>query len=62
MLVDNPEVLRAIFSSTKLVIAVHCEDEQSIRTNLKAAQEKYGDDIPMAEQPLIRSEEACYLS
>ena len=62
MLVDNPEVLRAIFSSTKLVIAVHCEDEQSIRTNLKAAQEKYGDDIPMAEHPLIRSEEACYLS
>jgi dihydroorotase len=62
MLVDNPEVLRAIFRSTKLVIAVHCEDEQSIRTNLKAAQEKYGDDIPMAEHPLIRSEEACYLS
>ena len=62
MLVDNPEVLRAIFSSTKLVIAVHCEDEQMIRTNLKAAQEKYGDAIPMAEHPLIRSEEACYLS
>ena len=62
MLVDNPEVLRAIFNSTKLVIAVHCEDEQTIRTNLKAAQEKYGDDIPMAEHPLIRSEEACYLS
>ena len=62
MLVDNPEVLRAIFNSTKLVIAVHCEDEQTIRTNLKAAQEKYGDDIPMAEHPLIRSEKACYLS
>ena len=62
MLVDNPEVLRAIFSSTKLVIAVHCEDEQTIKTNLKAAQEKYGDSIPMAEHSLIRSEEACYLS
>ena len=40
MLVDNPEVLKSIFSSTKLVIAVHCEDEETIRTNLKAAKEK----------------------
>ncbi len=62
MLVDNPKVLKSIFSSTKLVIAVHCEDEQTIRKNLKAALERYGDDIPIAEHPLIRSEEACYLS
>ncbi|MEK9565765.1 MAG: dihydroorotase [Flavobacteriaceae bacterium] len=62
MLVDNPEVLKSIFSSTKLVIAVHCEDEDTIRTNLKAAKEKYGDAIPISEHPRIRSEEACYLS
>ena len=62
MLVDNPKVLKSIFSRTKLVIAVHCEDEQTIRKNLKAALERYGDDIPIAEHPLIRSEEACYLS
>ncbi len=62
MLVDNPEVLKSIFSSTKLVIAVHCEDEQTIKENLKAAQQKYGDEIPISEHPLIRSEEACYLS
>ena len=36
MLVDNEEVLRKIFSSTDLVISVHCEDEPTIRKNLAA--------------------------
>ncbi len=62
MLVDNPETLENIFRNTKLLIAVHCEDEATIRTNLKAYQEKYGEDIPMKCHPEIRSEEACYLS
>jgi len=35
MLVDNPEVLEKIFSSTDLLIAVHCEDETTIQQNLK---------------------------
>ncbi|GGI55900.1 dihydroorotase [Winogradskyella haliclonae] len=62
MLVDNPEVLEKIFSSTDLVISVHCEDESTIRENLAKAKAKYGDDIPMELHPVIRSEEACYLS
>jgi len=62
MLVDNPEVLEKIFSSTDLLIAVHCEDETTIRRNLKTYVDKYGDDIPMKFHPIIRSEEACYLS
>ncbi len=62
MLVDDLEVLEKIFSSTKLVIAVHCEDETTIRANLKSYVETYGDDIPMHCHPIIRSEEACYLS
>ena len=62
MLVDNPEVLEKIFSSTDLLIAVHCEDEQTIRDNTAAYKEKYGDDIPIEFHPKIRSEEACYLS
>ena len=62
MLVDNPEVLKEIFSSTPLLISVHCEDEETIRTNLAAHIEKYGDDIPVELHPIIRSEEACYLS
>ncbi len=62
MLVDNPDTLRSIFSSTDLVISVHCEDEATIRKNLAAHKEQYGDDIPVHLHPIIRSEEACYLS
>lgn len=62
MLVDDPKVLEKIFSSTDMVISVHCEDEQTIRENLAEYKAKYGDDIPMKFHPIIRSEEACYLS
>ena len=62
MLVDNEEVLRKIFSSTDLVISVHCEDEPTIRKNLADYIEEYGDDIPIEKHPVIRSHEACYLS
>jgi len=62
MLVDNPEVLEKIFSSTKMLIAVHCEDEVTIKTNTQKYKEEFGDDIPMKYHHLIRSEEACYLS
>lgn len=62
MLVDNPEVLENIFSSTKLIISVHCEDEGTIRRNTAHYKEIYGDDIPIELHPVIRSEEACYIS
>jgi len=62
MLVDNPEVLEKIFSSTDLVISTHCEDEGTIRANTARYLEEYGEDIPIEKHPLIRSEEACYLS
>ncbi|WP_242133750.1 dihydroorotase [Aestuariivivens marinum] len=62
MLVDDPQVLEKIFKSTNMVISVHCEDETTIRQNLQEHIEKYGDDIPINKHPIIRSEEACYLS
>ncbi|MAN59816.1 MAG: dihydroorotase [Flavobacteriaceae bacterium] len=62
MLVDNPDVLEQIFSSTKLVISAHCEDEATIRENLKKQKAIYGDDIPIELHPVIRSEKACYIS
>jgi len=62
MLVDNEEVLEKIFSSTKMLIAVHCEDESTIKENLDKQKSVYGDDIPIKLHPVIRSEEACYLS
>jgi len=62
MLVDNPEVLEKIFKSTDLLISVHCEDEATIKANLEIYKERYGDDIPVHFHPIIRSEDACYLS
>ena len=62
MLVDNEEVLEKIFSSTKMLIAVHCEDEATIKANLAKYTEEYGENIPVKYHHLIRSEEACYLS
>jgi dihydroorotase len=62
MLVDSTASLEKIFSSTKLLIAVHCEDESTVKSNLAKYKEQYGDDIPVECHPLIRTEEACYLS
>lgn len=62
MLVDKEAVLEKIFSSTKMLIAVHCEDETTIKNNLAKYLEEYGEDIPIEMHPKIRSEEACYLS
>lgn len=62
MLVDNEDTLRGIFSQTPMLIATHCEDEASVRRNTAAFTAKYGQDIPMEAHPLIRDQEACYLS
>ncbi len=62
MLVDNEAVLEKIFSSTPMLIAVHCEDEQTIKDNLAKYIEEYGDNVPVNVHHLIRSEEACYIS
>ena len=62
MLVDDEEVLENIFRSTELVISAHCEDEATIRNNLAAYKERFGEDIPVRYHPEIRSAEACYLS
>lgn len=62
MLVDNEDVLEKIFSSTDMLIAVHCEDEATIKKNQEEYVDKFGVDIPMKYHPIIRSEEACYLS
>ena len=62
MLVDDVEVLEKIFSSTNMVISLHCEDEATIRKNTAEFKEKFGDDIPIKYHPVIRSEEACYIS
>ena len=62
MLVDDEKVIEKIFSNTEMVISAHCEDETTIRENMAKYKAQYGDDIPVEMHPIIRSEEACYLS
>ena len=62
MLVDNKQTLSQIFKNSSLLIATHCEDEETIRKNTAIFKAKYGENIPFEMHPIIRSEEACYLS
>jgi dihydroorotase len=62
MLVDDPAVLEKIFARAPLPIVTHCEDTPTIKANEDAARAKYGEDVPFAEHPRIRSAEACYKS
>jgi dihydroorotase len=62
LLVDDPIVLEKVFSNFPGLIATHCEHEPTIRQNEAAFRAKYGDDPPIEYHPLIRNDEACYLS
>ncbi len=62
MLVDNRVVLEKIFKESKMLIAVHCEDEETVKANAELARQEFGEDVPIEEHPKIRSVEACYKS
>ncbi len=62
MLVDNEETLDRLFREAHMILAVHAEDEPTIRRNMAEAKARYGDDIPIARHPVIRSAEACWRS
>ncbi len=62
MLVDKGLSLERLFAIKEKPILVHCEDEATIKANLSAAVEKYGEDIPFPEHENIRSRKACILS
>lgn len=62
MCVSDPEALDEIFRLPAL-IAVHCEDEQTILANAAKVKQLYPQgEVPVAWHPVIRSELACYLS
>ena len=48
-----------IFSKCEGLIATHCEDEGK---NISKAKIKFGQNIPFAQHPIIRSREACFKS
>lgn len=62
MLVDNIKTLETLFASSDMLIATHCEDESTVRARLELFRSRYPEDAPSFIHPLIRNEEACYLS
>ena len=62
MLVDDPATLDAIFREAPVPIITHCEDTPTILANEMKARERWGEDIPADQHPLIRSREACVKS
>lgn len=62
MLVDNEKTLEGIFSKAPILVAVHCEDEATIRENMENFKALYGDEITAEMHPQIRSADACYKS
>ncbi len=62
MLVDNEKTLENIFTNSPMLVATHCEDEETIRHNTEIYKRKYGENVPISSHPEIRSAEACYIS
>ncbi|MEJ7778147.1 MAG: dihydroorotase [Daejeonella sp.] len=62
MLVDNKKTLEGIFSQAPMLVAVHCEDEATIRANTENFNSLYGDNLTPEMHPQIRTAEACYRS
>lgn len=62
MLVDQPKALEGIFAESPALVAVHCEDEPTVRQNMDYYRSLYPQAAPSSVHPLIRSARACFLS
>ena len=62
MLLNDERTLDALFRQAHMILAVHAEHEPTVKANTATAFARYGENIPLEEHPLIRSEEACFLS
>ncbi len=61
MLVDNIITLENIFSNAEMLIATHCEREQTIAENKLKIENEFPN-FDVSYHPIIRNEEACYES
>lgn len=62
MLMNDIKALRELFRNAHIPLAVHCEDEKTIKNNTRIFLDKYGEEIPVRMHPLIRSRDACFIS
>lgn len=59
ILANYPDYLAQLFAASDTLIALHSENDAIIAQNTAYYQSIYGNDIPVALHPKIRSEEAC---
>ncbi len=59
ILANYPDFLEKLFSRTNTLTALHSEDDEIIKHNTIKYRKIYGENIPFALHPLIRSEAAC---
>jgi dihydroorotase len=59
ILANNPVYLEKLFARAETLVALHSEDDAIIRKNLSRFHQQYGDEIPVAFHPAIRTSEAC---
>ncbi len=62
MLVDDPDVLEKLFEHARVMVVTHCEHSPTIWENEAKARAEFGEDVPFAEHPNIRSAAACIAS
>lgn len=62
LLVDDEPILNKIFANIDGIIVTHCEDEQTILSNTEKFKQQFGENIPLNFHPIIRSDEACFIS
>jgi dihydroorotase len=62
MLVDSPEALELLFADAPVIVLTHCEHTPTIRDNEARAKAEFGENVPIAEHPRIRSAQACLAS
>ncbi len=59
MLVNDEATLNRIFKESPVLIATHCEQEETIKANMAKYSAEYGEEIPFEMHYRIRSREAC---
>ncbi len=60
LMCNNNEYLEKLFSKSKSLIALHCENEKMISLNEEKYKQQFGNFIPAKYHATIRSSEACF--
>jgi dihydroorotase len=62
MLLRDERLLAQLFAECPLPIVAHCESEELVQRGMEQYRQRYGEQIPFAAHPHIRSAEACYVA